>query len=160
MDPGLLKVATTFFLGGFVGLATITNPLSKIPLFLSLAAGMSEQRSRHEARRACVYALVLLSAFLFAGVALAVVGNFFRSLFLSLTAHYNGVDALKRAHDAAGWTVLAFTAVGVTILAVLLVKILGESPWGPALQHRAGWDINIAPFAHASGALADRKSVV
>ena len=69
MDPGLLKVATTFFLGGFVGLATITNPLSKIPLFLSLAAGMSEQRSRHEARRACVYALVLLSAFLFAGVA-------------------------------------------------------------------------------------------
>ena len=36
-----MKVATTFFLGGFVGLATITNPLSKIPLFLSLAAGMA-----------------------------------------------------------------------------------------------------------------------
>ena len=44
--------------------------------------------------------------------------------------------------------------IGAAILAVLLVKILGESPWGPALQHRAGWDINIAPFAHASGALA------
>lgn len=60
--------------------------------------------------------------FLVAGVALAVVGNFLRSLFLSLTAHYNGVDALKRAHDTAGWTVLAFTAIGVTILAVLLVR--------------------------------------
>jgi multiple antibiotic resistance protein len=69
MEQGLLKLVATFFLGGFVGLATITNPLSKIPLFLSLASGMNEQRSRHEAKRACLYALALLSAFLFAGVA-------------------------------------------------------------------------------------------
>ena len=69
MDDSLNRLAISFFFGSLVSLATITNPLSKIPLFLSLAAGMSEQRSRHEARRACVYALVLLSAFLFAGVA-------------------------------------------------------------------------------------------
>jgi exosortase len=60
--------------------------------------------------------------FLFAGVGLAVIGNFLRSLFLSLTAHYNGVEALQKAHDAAGWTVLAFTAVGVSLLAWLLIR--------------------------------------
>jgi exosortase len=60
--------------------------------------------------------------FLVAGVGLAVLGNFLRSLFLSLTAHYNGAEALHRAHDAAGWTVLAFTAIGVSLLAWFLIR--------------------------------------
>lgn len=68
MESGILKVAVSFFLGGFVGLVTITNPLSKIPLFLSLTSGVELRHARKEARRACVYALVLLTVFLFAGV--------------------------------------------------------------------------------------------
>lgn len=69
MEPSLLKLATSFFLGGLISLATITNPLSKIPMFVSLAADLDEAAAGREARRACVYALVLLVCFLFAGVA-------------------------------------------------------------------------------------------
>lgn len=36
----------------------------------------------------------------------------------------------------------------------LVSKVLGEAPWGPALQYREGWDIAIAPWAHATGTLA------
>ena len=41
--------------------------------------------------------------------------------------------------------------IGLAMLAVLLVKILGESPWAGPLRHPAGWDIAVAPLAHASG---------
>ena len=33
-----------YFLGGLVSLLVITNPLSKLPLFVSLTQGMSEER--------------------------------------------------------------------------------------------------------------------
>ncbi len=60
--------------------------------------------------------------FLVAGVVLAIIGNFGRSLYLCLTAHYQGIEALHRAHDAAGWTVLGFTAIGVSFLAWMLMR--------------------------------------
>jgi len=63
-------LAASYFLGGWLGLATITNPLSKIPLFVSLARDLDETASHREAARACVYALALLAACLFAGVAI------------------------------------------------------------------------------------------
>lgn len=74
--------------------------------------------------------------------------------------HYGGLSGVLHAGVAAAalWLVARERGrrqlIGAAILAVLLVKILGESPWGPALQRRAGWDITLAPFAHASGALA------
>lgn len=61
--------------------------------------------------------------FLFAGVALAVVGNFGRSLYLSLTAHRAGADALKAVHDSAGWSVLLFTAAGIAALAWFVTRL-------------------------------------
>lgn len=60
--------------------------------------------------------------FLVAGVALAVIGNFFRSLYLSLAANRGGPEALKAVHDTAGWSVLVFTAVGVVLLAWWLTQ--------------------------------------
>ncbi|MBI2308658.1 MAG: MarC family NAAT transporter [Rhodocyclales bacterium] len=69
MEPTLYKLATSFLLGGLVSLVTITNPLSKIPLFVSLAADLDEAAARREASRACIYALALLAGCLFAGVA-------------------------------------------------------------------------------------------
>lgn len=57
------------------------------------------------------------------GVGLAILGNLIRSLFLSLEANSKGIDAVKEYHDAAGWSILAFTAVGVIILAWLLKKL-------------------------------------
>lgn len=61
--------------------------------------------------------------FLVAGVGLAVVGNFCRSFFLSLTAHRGGSNALNAVHDSAGWSVLAFTAVGIGVLAWLVIRL-------------------------------------
>lgn len=57
------------------------------------------------------------AVFLLAGVGLAVAGNFFRSLYLSITAHQHGPEALKQVHDSAGWSVLLFTGAGVASLA-------------------------------------------
>lgn len=55
--------------------------------------------------------------FLLAGLVLAVIGNFLRSLYLSLTANRLGPEGLKAVHDTAGWSVLVFTALGVVVLA-------------------------------------------
>lgn len=55
--------------------------------------------------------------FFVAGIVLAVVGNFGRSLFLSLTAARSGIQAVDGVHDTAGWSVLIFTAGGIALLA-------------------------------------------
>lgn len=55
--------------------------------------------------------------FLGAGIALAIVGNFGRALSLALAAHRGGSSALDAIHDTAGWSVLIFTAAGVSLLA-------------------------------------------
>jgi LCP family protein required for cell wall assembly len=43
---------------------------------------------------------------------------------------------------------------GAAIAAGLLLKIVLERPWAGPLSHPAGWDIALAPLAHASGALS------
>lgn len=75
-------------------------------------------------------------------------------------AHYGGlsgllhagvaIPALLLARDAAGWRRL----VGLAVLAGLALKVIGERPWAGPLLHAAGWDIAIAPLAHAAGAVA------
>lgn len=75
---------------------------------------------------------LLQAALLFAGIALAIFGNLIRSLYLSLTANAKGVDAIKEVHDAAGWSILIFTAVGVMVLSWLFAKF---ERWVHA-QHR------------------------
>lgn len=55
--------------------------------------------------------------FLGMGIVLALTGNFLRSLYLSLVAHRNGIDALHNVHDAAGWSILVFTALGLILCA-------------------------------------------
>lgn len=57
-----------------------------------------------------------------AGVVLAIVGNIGRSLYLSLMAHWRGMDAIEKVHDAAGWSVLAFTAAGVILLSWMISR--------------------------------------
>lgn len=70
MEDPLLKLATTFLLGGFVSLLTMTNPLSKIPMYLSLTSEMSSIAARDEARRSCLYSFGIMVSALFAGVAI------------------------------------------------------------------------------------------
>jgi multiple antibiotic resistance protein len=57
-----------FFLGGLISLLTITNPLSKIPLFLTLTCDMDEVERRRVATRACIYSFTILTVSLFGGV--------------------------------------------------------------------------------------------
>jgi len=58
-----------------------------------------------------------------AGMGLAVFGNIIRSLFLSYTASSRGIAAVDSAHDAAGWSILVFTAVGVSLLGWGLARL-------------------------------------
>lgn len=57
-----------YFLGGLVGMMSISNPLSKIPLFVSLTEDMSAEQRAAVARRACLIGFVMLTATLFFGV--------------------------------------------------------------------------------------------
>jgi len=44
--------------------------------------------------------------------------------------------------------------IGAAILAGLAFKVVSESPWQGPVQHVDGWDIGVAPVAHACGLLA------
>ncbi len=70
-----------------------------------------------------------LSGVLHAGVAVAV------------------VDGLRNEQGAR-------RGIAALVLAGLAVKLLLEAPWGPPLRQVSGWDIAVAPLAHATGALA------
>lgn len=66
-DATLLKVFSSFFLGGFLSLVTIINPPATLPFFTTLAAGLSDREARAMARRACTYSFFILIVSLFAG---------------------------------------------------------------------------------------------
>lgn len=64
-----------FLFGGLISLITITNPLSKIPMFVSLTQGMSDVRRNSQAKWACLYASMIMLVSLLAGnLILAVFG--------------------------------------------------------------------------------------
>ena len=56
-----------YFLGGLVSLLVITNPRSKLPLFVSLTQGMSEERRRQQANWAGIYAGIIMAVSLVGG---------------------------------------------------------------------------------------------
>ena len=55
------------FLGTFIGLLPIINPLSAGPTFLAITAGDSEARRREQARKGCFYMVGILVSFLIGG---------------------------------------------------------------------------------------------
>lgn len=75
-------------------------------------------------------------------------------------AHYGGLSGVLHAGVAIVclWLLArargARRAVGAAVSLGLVVKLLSEQPWGPALQASAEWDISVAPIAHATGTLA------
>lgn len=74
--------------------------------------------------------------------------------------HYGGLSGVLHAGVAvlAMHLLIAGThvqrGVGALVLAGLCVKVLSESPWGPALRAAPAWGISVAPLAHASGLCA------
>lgn len=74
-------------------------------------------------------------------------------------AHYGGLSGVLHAGVAvAACQVLADRSarrwVGWAVLAGLAAKVVLEAPWREALRTLPGWDIAIAPLAHACGAAA------
>lgn len=75
-------------------------------------------------------------------------------------AHYGGLSGVLHAGVAvvSAWLVVdghgRQRAIAAVVGTGLLVKVLLERPWGPALQSSADWDIAVAPWAHAGGAAA------
>jgi rhomboid family GlyGly-CTERM serine protease len=71
--------------------------------------------------------------------------------------HYGGLSGVLHAGVAiVGVHLLGAGAppqrrIGAAILLVLVAKVLIEAPWAGPLRHAPGWDIAIAPMAHASG---------
>lgn len=71
--------------------------------------------------------------------------------------HYGGLSGVLHAGvaivavrlivDGAG----ARRWLGLALLGGLIAKVLLETPWAGPLRHPPGWDIAIAPLAHASG---------
>ncbi|MBL9214794.1 MAG: MarC family NAAT transporter [Opitutaceae bacterium] len=55
------------FLGTFVGLLPIINPLSAGPTFLAITEGDSDTRRREQARKGCLYMVAILVSFLVGG---------------------------------------------------------------------------------------------
>lgn len=74
--------------------------------------------------------------------------------------HYGGLSGVLHAGVAvAAWALARGRAgprrwIGVLLLGGLAAKVLLETPWAGPLRQVAGWDIPVAPLAHASGALA------
>ncbi|MDP1533998.1 MAG: rhombosortase, partial [Rubrivivax sp.] len=74
--------------------------------------------------------------------------------------HYGGLSGLLHAGVAAVATWLLLRAsgrprwVGAALLAGLALKVGLEAPWAGPLMQAPGWDIAIAPLAHASGSAA------
>jgi rhomboid family GlyGly-CTERM serine protease len=72
-------------------------------------------------------------------------------------AHYGGVSGVVHAGVAIVSLHLIIAGprwLGALVFSGLVVKVLSESPWGPPLRHFDGFDIAIAPLAHASGLAA------
>lgn len=74
--------------------------------------------------------------------------------------HYGGLSGVLHAGVVVGaaWLVVrdrgGRRGVGALVAAGLGLKLLLEQPWGPLLRPQAGWDVAVAPLAHATGAVA------
>ena len=74
--------------------------------------------------------------------------------------HYGGLSGVLHAGVAVTALYLIVRTrgsrrlIGIALLVALAAKVLSETPWGAPLRHPDGWDIAVAPFAHASGLLA------
>ncbi len=75
-------------------------------------------------------------------------------------AHYGGLSGVLHAGVAVAAVHLVAHGmprqcwIGAAVLAGLALKVVGEAPWGPVLRWPPGWDIAVAPLAHATGSIA------
>jgi rhomboid family GlyGly-CTERM serine protease len=75
--------------------------------------------------------------------------------------HYGGLSGVLHAGVACAGLHLVMRSgrhrerwIGAAVLAVLVSKVLLETPWGPPARAVDGWDIAVAPLGHATGVVA------
>ena len=71
--------------------------------------------------------------------------------------HYGGLSGVVHAGVAIVCVHLLFAGhrvLGGAVLAGGVIKVLSETPWAAPLRYPPGWDIAIAPLAHATGLIA------
>ena len=74
--------------------------------------------------------------------------------------HYGGLSGVLHAGVAVASIYLVVRGagaqrwIGAAILLGACIKVIGETPWGAPLRHGGGWDIAVAPLAHATGLIA------
>ena len=74
--------------------------------------------------------------------------------------HYGGLSGVLHAGVAVASLYLLLRGagaqrwIGAAILTGACIKVVGEAPWGAPLRHGGGWDIAVAPLAHATGLVA------
>lgn len=59
---------------------------------------------------------------LVAGVVFTFVGNLVRAFFLSYVANAEGIEAVDKYHDGAGYSIMIFSIIGVAAIAWLIIK--------------------------------------
>lgn len=75
-------------------------------------------------------------------------------------AHFGGLSGVLHGGVAVVslWLLVtargAWRAIGAAVMLGLVIKLASETPWGPALQRSAEWDIAVVPLAHSTGSLA------
>ena len=73
--------------------------------------------------------------------------------------HYGGLSGVLHAGVAVVALHLLVAArgarrlIGAGLIAALALKVLSEAPWAATLVRPPGWDIDVAPLAHATGLL-------
>jgi len=162
-----------FFLGGLVGLMSISNPLSKIPLFVSLTGEMSERERRETARKACLYGFAILTFTLFFGVfileafgisygALRIAGGLtvallgYRMLFgygyagLTVKGGKGNIAVFPLALPAISGPGAIAVVIGIsTEIAELKTATLKAVAMGLVIHQMGGWDADKARAAFA-----------
>ena len=74
--------------------------------------------------------------------------------------HYGGLSGVLHAGVAVAAVHLIAVgerrrlAVGIALVAGLVLKVIAEAPWAAPVRQVRGWDIAIAPIAHAPGTAA------
>ena len=157
-------ITSSFFLGALVSLVVITNPLTKIPLFLSLTEGWSSGRRRSEAAHAALDAFFIMVASLVAGNLLlsffgisygamriaggfvvAVIGN--QMLFGAKTP--NDTDHGEKGNDGCAFFPLAMPGIAGPGTIAVVIGFSTQIAEADGLQTKA------AMFAAVTAAAAD-----
>jgi multiple antibiotic resistance protein len=150
----LLTIANHFLFGGILSLLTITNPLSKVPLFITLTQMMTDEKRLNLAKRACLYAFCIMVTTLFIGAivldtfgisygALRISGGFtiallgYRMLFQSSDANF----APQTSHNDYAFFPLALPSISGPGTIAVVIGISTE------IAELKAWNLRIMAYS-------------